>query len=157
MLHTGPACSLEKLKLSEIISPLQYWGHNLMQTVFQYIFVMVIETVYLLTCPVLFIMVAVEYKFLDLILKNNWIIYLVAHPFMGGVAGYPSCYYSSTLMSLRQLPPTNVGKLVKDDHLCSRSMLYQAIICVVVPSGILLVNDWMKHVCYCFVMLNSHH
>lgn len=51
MLHTGPACSLEKLKLSEIISPLQYWGHNLMQMVFLYIFVMVIETVYLLTRP----------------------------------------------------------------------------------------------------------
>lgn len=57
-MHTGPACSLEKLKLSEIISPLQCWEHNLMQTVFLYIFIMAVETLYLLTRPVLFPVVA---------------------------------------------------------------------------------------------------
>lgn len=63
-MHTGPACSLEKLKLSEIISPLQYWEHNLLQTVFLYIFIMATETLYLLTCPVLFPVVATEHNFL---------------------------------------------------------------------------------------------
>lgn len=70
-MHTGPACSLEKLKLSEIISALQYWEHNLLHTVFLYIFIMATETLYLLTFPVLLPMVATEYNFLYFIPKKN--------------------------------------------------------------------------------------
>lgn len=95
LTHTGPACSLDKLKLSELISALQYWEHRLSQIVFLYIFIMATETLYLLTRPVLFPMVATEYNFLYLFPKKNWI----------------------TLIS------TSDGKLVLDHHLGSQSML----------------------------------
>lgn len=101
LTHTGPACSLDKLKLSELISALQYWEHRLSQIVFLYIFIMATETLYLLTCPVLFPMVATDYNFLYLFPKKNWI----------------------TLISRRKLPRTNDGNLVLDHHLGSQSML----------------------------------
>lgn len=137
LMHTGPACSQEKLKLSEMISLLQYWKHNVLQTVFLFIFYKRDRATFLSTCNISLLFVVTECLFV-FPTEKRWILLTTI---------------SMWKFTPKQMMGTSFLRL--SSVLTKHAVISHKMHCCFIRD---FICEWLNDdICSCFVMLNFHH